>query len=106
MLGQERIHIGILIKNKMKERGMSVSDLARSLHYERTNIYKIFKRSSIDIELLIRISKILEYDFLQEVYLKNESSNLAFSESLVLIKIDKENAEVLHQLLHLLQKRD
>ena len=106
MLEQERIHIGTLIRKKMKERGMSVSDFACSLHYERTNIYKIFKRNSIDIELLIRISEILKYDFLREVYLKENDLASSPSESFVLIKIDKENMEVLRQLLHLLQRRD
>lgn len=48
MKEQKEIHIGSLIKEKMEERGLSVSDFAHALHYERTNIYKIFKRSSIE----------------------------------------------------------
>ena len=56
MKEQKEIHIGSLIKEKMEERGLSVSDFAHALHYERTNIYKIFKRSSIDVDLLLRIS--------------------------------------------------
>ena len=42
MKEQKEIHIGSLIKEKMEERGLSVSDFAHALHYERTNIYKIF----------------------------------------------------------------
>lgn len=68
MKEQKEIHIGSLIKEKMEERGLSVSDFAHALHYERTNIYKIFKRSSIDVDLLLRISEVLAYDFLREVY--------------------------------------
>ena len=56
MKEQKEIHISSLIKEKMEERGLSVSDFAHALHYERTNIYKIFKRSSIDVDLLLRIS--------------------------------------------------
>ena len=65
MKEQKEIHIGSLIKEKMEERGLSVSDFAHALHYERTNIYKIFKRSSIDVDLLLRISEVLAYDFLR-----------------------------------------
>ena len=72
MKEQKEIHIGSLIKEKMEERGLSVSDFAHALHYERTNIYKIFKRSSIDVDLLLRISEVLAYDFLREVYLADE----------------------------------
>lgn len=39
MKEQKEIHIGSLIKEKMEERGLSVSDFAHALHYERTNIY-------------------------------------------------------------------
>ena len=38
MKEQKEIHIGSLIKEKMEERGLSVSDFAHALHYERTNI--------------------------------------------------------------------
>ena len=37
MKEQKEIHIGSLIKEKMEERGLSVSDFAHALHYERTN---------------------------------------------------------------------
>lgn len=65
------IHIGKLIKQKMEERHVSVSDFAEQLYYERTNVYKIFKRESVDANLLIRISEILRYNFLEEIYLQH-----------------------------------
>lgn len=40
MKEQKEIHIGSLIKEKMEERGLSVSDFAHALHYERTNIIR------------------------------------------------------------------
>ena len=36
---------------------------ARKLSYSRTNVYKIFEKPSIDTNLLLRISSILNYDF-------------------------------------------
>ena len=57
------IHIGILIRDKLREHGHSVSWLARKLNYNRSNIYKIFENQHIDTHQLMRISLILRYDF-------------------------------------------
>lgn len=40
MKEQKEIHIGSLIKEKMEERGLSVSDFAHALHYERTKFIR------------------------------------------------------------------
>ncbi|MDR3236547.1 MAG: helix-turn-helix domain-containing protein [Prevotellaceae bacterium] len=60
----DTVHIGEAIKQKMQERSMSAAALAAAVHCSRTNIYALFKRKSIDTELLCRISKVLDYDFL------------------------------------------
>ena len=55
--------IGILIKKRLKEQGKTVIWFSQQLACSRTNIYKIFRRSSIDTNDLLRISQILSYDF-------------------------------------------
>lgn len=57
------IHIGNLIETELRRQERSVSWFARKLCCERTNVYSIFKRHSIDTDLLLRISHILHYDF-------------------------------------------
>ncbi len=57
------MHIGLEIKNKLSEKGITVVSFARQLSYTRTNIYKIFEKKSIDTDLLLRISSILDYNF-------------------------------------------
>ena len=57
------IHIGQLIKDELERQERSVSWFARKL---RSNIYKIFKRSTIDTELLMRISVVLNHDFFSD----------------------------------------
>lgn len=57
------VHIGKLIELEMQRQGRTVSWLASKLFYERTNIYSIFKRESIDSQLLLRISKLLNHNF-------------------------------------------
>lgn len=60
-----KIHMGQLIKQVFEKSGYSTSELAALIHCDRTNIYRIFNRSSIDSELLYRISAALHYDFMQ-----------------------------------------
>lgn len=67
MNDNDGIHIGHLIKSVFDASGMTVSELARKIHCERTNVYKIFNRRSIDVELIVKISKILNHNFLADV---------------------------------------
>jgi len=64
---RDDIHLGNLIYNKLKDERRSVSWLAGQIHCKRNNIYKIFSKSSIDTDLLLRISLALKTDF--SVYL-------------------------------------
>ncbi len=57
------IHIGSIIKEKFDELGLPVSWFAKELCCDRTNVYSIFKRESIDTSLLVKISLILNHDF-------------------------------------------
>ena len=42
---------------------MKVVEFARNINTDRNNVYDIYQRSSIDTELLVRISETLKYDF-------------------------------------------
>lgn len=57
------IHIGKLIEEELRRQQRTVSWFARNLYCQRTNVYDIFKRRSIDTEMLLRISVILRYNF-------------------------------------------
>lgn len=57
------IHIGSIIEQRVRAGGHSVSWLAGILCCERTNVYSIFRRRSIDSGLLYRISEALRFDF-------------------------------------------
>ena len=63
------VHIGELIKQTLKQRRKSVVWFAGELSCSRTNVYKIFSKQSIDTYDLMRISRILDYNFF-EVYCK------------------------------------
>ena len=67
------IHLGNLIKQRLQEIGMNKSELARRINTTPQNVYGIFKRKSIDTELLRKISNVLEYDFFQHYTQENLS---------------------------------
>lgn len=71
------VHIGELIEEELRKQERTVTWFAEKLCYERTNVYSIFKRQSIDTELLIRISRILNHNFLR--YYANELEDCDFS---------------------------
>ena len=57
------MHIGNILKERLKQDGKSVVWLARELGCHRTNIYNLFDKYSIDTQLLERISIIMRYNF-------------------------------------------
>ena len=56
-------HIGESIRRIIKDKNVTGTWLATQLGCDRTNVYKLFRKQSIDTMLLHRISLILEYDF-------------------------------------------
>jgi transcriptional regulator with XRE-family HTH domain len=87
----KNIHIGKAIKQKVQEHGLRVADFANAIHCNRTNVYDIFNRKSIDVEQLILISKVLEYDFISEVYFNHISPQ----KYLILLEVDEQQLQVL-----------
>lgn len=59
------IHIGKLIEAELRRQERSVNWFARKLYCDRSNIYDIFRRENIDVNLLLRISTVLNHDFFQ-----------------------------------------
>lgn len=57
------INIGKLIHDELKRQKRSVTWLACQLGTNRTQVYRLFEKQSIDTELLLKISTLLNYDF-------------------------------------------
>lgn len=66
-MAKQNLHIGQLIKTVFDKSGMSVSEFARQIHLERSTVYSIFERQSIDALQLARISLVLKHNFLFDV---------------------------------------
>lgn len=57
------VHIGEIIHRELIKQERTPAWLARKINCERTNMYYIFRQSSINTELLVRISEALNIDF-------------------------------------------
>ena len=90
------VHIGNLISKVLEEKHISVTELAKQLHTDKSNMYKILRKSHIDTELLCRISQILNHNFFKE-YCQHESSFT--SHERMELAVIKANATLLENLL-------
>lgn len=59
------LHIGQLIQAQLKKDQRSVGWLSRQIPCSRNHVYKLFKRPSLDGELLLRISIVMQFNFFQ-----------------------------------------
>ena len=62
------VHIGNLIHGELKRQGRNAQWLANQIYCEKSNVYKMFKRKSIDLDQLIRISEALQHNFLKDCF--------------------------------------
>lgn len=65
---KKELHIGNMIQQEMEKQGRTVAWLAKSIYCEKSNIYKLFRRDSISIDQLMRISEVMGHDFLADCY--------------------------------------
>jgi len=87
----ENVHIGSMIKQKVEESSMTKKEFADRLNCERTSVYYLFKQKNLNIDKLRKISEILNYDFVSEVYAgeDNKPAHSAKSISFV-VEIDSD----------------
>ena len=57
------VHIGEIIRQELLKQERTPAWLARKINCERPNVYYIFRQSSINTDLLVRISEALNVDF-------------------------------------------
>lgn len=62
------VHIGGLILEELRRQGRTVNWFAKEIYCEKSNIYKMFKRKSIDMAQLMKISEVLNHNFLKDCY--------------------------------------
>ena len=60
---QKKILIGNLIKQKLKDDERSMAWLAKKVNCDKSNFCKKLKNDNIELDLLLRISRVLKEDF-------------------------------------------
>lgn len=66
----KEVHIGELIKKELQRQHKSTNWLAQRICCEQSNVYKMFKRKSLDVEKLMQISVLLNHNFLKDCYIE------------------------------------
>lgn len=59
-------HIGEAVRRRAEKLNLGPTALGRMINTSKQNVYGIFRRQSVDTELLYRLSRALKYDFFQE----------------------------------------
>ena len=103
MATQTNLHIGHLIKSVFDESGMTISEFARRIHLERTTVYSIFERPTVDVLQLARISLVLKHNFLSDV---EQHFGLPPQGSSLTLHLDHLSPEMADQIALLLSLND
>ena len=61
------VNVGQRIKDELERQERTVSWLARKLNCNRSTVYRIFSKNSIDTLMLAKISHILNHNFIREL---------------------------------------
>src|SRR6266704_172498 len=69
------LHIGEKIKARAKELRIGPTELAGMINTSKQNVYGIYKRKTLDSELLRKISLVLKFDFFSAYYDKHWQKN-------------------------------
>ena len=66
------VHIGKEIRKVMKQRRITVVEVAAMLNLHRQSVYDMLSRDNIDVKRLALISELLDYDFYNALFGKND----------------------------------
>ena len=61
-------HIGQIIEKELHRQERSVTWFARRLYCDRTNVYNIFRRQSLDTELVVTYIHYIRIQFLPNIF--------------------------------------
>jgi len=93
------IHIGQLIKEKVTEKRLSQEALGKMINTTKQNVGNIYKRRSIDTQLLLKLCTVLEFDFFEAFYTEEPLKSMRKKE------VDAFNAEI-SALQNIIKQRD
>lgn len=90
--------IGKRIENEVRKQEWDITKFADAICCKRNNVYNIFKRNNIDIQLLARISKVLKHNYFKDLADAPELAELTVKES----EKDKSNINAVSQFFEVM----
>lgn len=69
------------IENEVRKQEWNITEFAKAICCRRGNVYNIFRRSTIDIQLLARISKVLKHNYFKDLADNPELAEIEIEES-------------------------
>ena len=62
------VYIGQMIQDELIRQGRTVNWFAKGICCEKSNVYKLFKRKSLDLAQLMKVCELLNHNFLKDCY--------------------------------------
>jgi plasmid maintenance system antidote protein VapI len=69
------VHKGEIIERAIRQSGYSITEMAKKLKISRRQLYNLFQKYNIDNDTVLKIGKLIHYDFSVEI--KNLSPSLS-----------------------------
>jgi predicted transcriptional regulator len=85
-------HRGEIIRKAVYNSGLTITEIAKSIGKSRKWMYLMFENSNVSLDLVLKIGKIIRYDFAGEVKEFSSSTRIK-SESSIDSKDDESDAE-------------
>ena len=89
-MNTEKIHIGEIIKETVKQRGYSLVEVARKIGISRQKLNGWLKKDDISVKDLFTISKAVNYDFVKQFCLPSEEEQ----ETKIILHIEVEKGKI------------
>lgn len=88
---ESKVQIGQLIKEQFLQSQLSIEKFASKIGCNRDNVYDIFRRERINTDQLLKISKILKFDFFKAY--SEQINNEMMTQIHITINIPREEME-------------
>lgn len=73
------IHHGKILEKAIRQSGYPISKIAKRIGYTRQHLYNIFDKRKINIELLLEIERIINYQFSDQIKDLKDVKSFKFS---------------------------
>jgi hypothetical protein len=102
------IHRGEIFEKAIRESGFPISKLAIRIRYHRKSIYDFFTYADLDLDVMVKVGKVINYDFSKDIpelrTFKNNESGCNCEESIKYKRLYYELLEEQNRLLKKYQK--